>query len=390
MSNPLVTRLLRRNVSVAQTAGYVIAALTGLVIVLGAMQLYRDASGLFKNESAMTRDYLVLSKQIGLNKRDATFSNEELTRLKSQPWVDSVGEFTASRFRASIGVDFAGKGMTTEAFFESIPDEFFDRLPDDWHFSPGTGEVPIVLSRDYLALYNFGFAASRGLPTLRESEIGLIPLSISIRGRDGAAVRMRGHVAGFSSRINTIAVPEEFMTWANDNFGTGGEAMPSRLVVRVNTPGDPAINSYMERNGLEIAGDRADNSTAAYFLRMATGAVTAIGAVISALALFILLLSMYLLLQKNREKLHQMMLLGYSPAQVSAPYVRFIIIVNAAVWALSCLCVALVSVLWRDALATLSVLPASLWPTMLVGGVFMGVLSVVCILAVRRTIRKDF
>ncbi|MDE6043886.1 MAG: ABC transporter permease, partial [Muribaculaceae bacterium] len=122
MSNPLVTRLLRRNVSVAQTAGYVIAALTGLVIVLGAMQLYRDASGLFKNESAMTRDYLVLSKQIGLNKRDATFSNEELTRLKSQPWVDSVGEFTASRFRASIGVDFAGKGMTTEAFFESIPD----------------------------------------------------------------------------------------------------------------------------------------------------------------------------------------------------------------------------------------------------------------------------
>ncbi|MDE6497253.1 MAG: ABC transporter permease [Muribaculaceae bacterium] len=390
MSCTLVTRLLRRYVSVAQTAGYIIAALVGLSIVLSAVQFYRDASGLFDSDTAMGRDYLVLSKQIGLNKRDASFTAEELASLESQPWVDSIGAFTASRFRASIGVDFAGKGMTTEAFFESIPDEFFDRLPDDWHFSPATGEVPIVLSRDYLALYNFGFAASRGLPTLRESEIGLIPLVITLTDRNGSRVRMRGHVAGFSSRINTIAVPEEFMKWANDNFGNGADAMPARVVVRVNTPGDPAINTYMERNGLEIAGDKADNSTAAYFLRVATAAVSAIGAVISALALFILLLSMYLLLQKNRDKLHQMMLLGYSPTQVSVPYVIFIVVVNAAVWILACAATALVSTLWRKALATLSVAPAGMWPTLLAGAGIMCVLSVVCIIAVRTTIRKDF
>ncbi len=390
MSNPLVHRLLRRNVSVAQTVGYVVAALVGLAIVLGAVQFYRDASGLFEADSAMSRDYLVLSKQIGLNKRDAAFTPAELQSLEAQPWVDSIGAFTASRFRASIGVDFAGRGMTTEAFFESIPDDFFDRLPDDWYFSPQAGEVPIVLSRDYLALYNFGFASSRGLPTLRESEIGLIPLVITLSGRDGNAVKLRGHVAGFSSRINTIAVPEEFMQWANEEFGNGAESMPSRLVVRVNSPGDPAINDYMERNGLEIAGDKADNSTAAYFLRVATAAVSAIGAVISALALFILLLSMYLLLQKNREKLHQMMLLGYSPAQVSAPYVRLILWVNAAVWLLACGITALVAQLWRGALATLSVEPASMWPTAVLGAALMAVVSAVCIIAVRTTVRKDF
>lgn len=395
MNTALVRRLLRRNVSVAQTCGYAFASLVGLSIVLCAIQFYRDASGIFGADgSVSSRDFMVVSKQIGFNDRNTSFTPDEIADLKSQPWVKAVGEFTASRFKAAISLDFAGRGLASETFFESLPAEFFDKLPADWGFDPTDGaeaDVPIVLSRDYLSLYNFGFAATRGLPTLRENEIGMIPLTLTLRGRDGQTAVMRGHIAGFSSRINTIAVPEEFMHWANERFAPGSaQEAPSRLVIETDKPGDPAIARYLDNNGLDIAGDKIDNSAAAYMLRLFTGIVLAVGAIISVLAFFILLLSIFLLLQKNRGKLRQLMLLGYSPAEVARPYIHMVVAVNAAILAGGCIVAVLAAGIWRAALATVGAAPTSIWPTVMAGATLMAIVSVLSVVSIRSRVRRDF
>lgn len=395
MNTALVRRLLRRNVSVAQTCGYAFASLVGLSIVLCAIQFYRDASGIFGADgSVSSRDFMVVSKQIGFNDRNTVFTPDEIADLKAQPWVKAVGEFTASRFKAAISLDFAGRGLASETFFESLPAEFFDKLPADWGFDPTDGaeaDVPIVLSRDYLSLYNFGFAATRGLPTLRENEIGMIPLTLTLRGRDGQTAVMRGHIAGFSSRINTIAVPEEFMHWANERFAPGSaQEAPSRLVIETDKPGDPAIARYLDNNGLDIAGDKIDNSAAAYMLRLFTGIVLAVGAIISVLAFFILLLSIFLLLQKNRGKLRQLMLLGYSPAEVARPYIHMVVAVNAAILAGGCIVAVLATRIWRPALATVGADPTSIWPTILAGAALMATVSVLSVVSIRSRVRRDF
>lgn len=146
----------------------------------------------------------------------------------------------------------------------------------------------------------------------------------------------------------------------------------------------------MERHSLDIAGDKMDNSTASYFLRMATAVVISIGAVISILAFFILMLSIFLLLQKNREKLHQLMLLGYSPAQVARPYVLLIASVNMSVLILACAVTAAVSSLWSETLHAVGATPASIAPTLAAGAMIMGVVSALNIQSVRRRVRKDF
>ncbi|MBP3640051.1 MAG: ABC transporter permease [Muribaculaceae bacterium] len=395
MNTALVRRLLRRNVSVAQTCGYAFASLVGLSIVLCAIQFYRDASGIFGADgSVSSRDFMVVSKQIGFNDRNTVFTPDEIADLKAQPWVKAVGEFTASRFKAAISLDFAGRGLASETFFESLPAEFFDKLPADWGFDPTDGaeaDVPIVLSRDYLSLYNFGFAATRGLPTLRENEIGMIPLTLTLRGRDGQTAVMRGHIAGFSSRINTIAVPEEFMHWANERFAPGSaQEAPSRLVIETDKPGDPAIARYLDNNGLDIAGDKIDNSAAAYMLRLFTGIVLAVGAIISVLAFFILLLSIFLLLQKNRGKLRQLMLLGYSPAEVARPYIHMVVAVNAAILAGGCIVAVLAAGIWRPALATVGAAQTSIWPTVMAGATLMAIVSVLSVVSIRSRVRRDF
>ena len=239
--------------------------------------------------------------------------------------------FTAAGFNVAASLDFAGRGLSTSLFLESIPTDYFDVVPPGWGYTPGSSEpVPVVISKDYLTLYNFGYASTHGMPRISEAMVSMVPLRLSLSG-NGRQEWVNARIVGFSQRPNTIAVPEEFLSWANARFSEEPPAAPSRLIIELNRAGDPAATAYLDDHSYEAAGDKADNGRAAFFLGVVTTVVVAVGAVISALAFFILLLSIYLLLQKNRQKLHRLMELGYTPAQVARSYYIMVAAVNLAV-----------------------------------------------------------
>ena len=63
----LVWRLLRKNISIGQIAGYAVANLVGLSIVLIAIQFYQDISVMWSKEDAfLSKDYMIISKRVAL------------------------------------------------------------------------------------------------------------------------------------------------------------------------------------------------------------------------------------------------------------------------------------------------------------------------------------
>ena len=306
-----------------------------------------------------------------------------------------VGRFEAAEFSVTASIDMWGRGMSTALFLEAIPDEFFDVKPDGWQWSPIPGpdgrlpEVPIIISKDYLTLYNFGFAASRGLPQISEATIGQIPLNVSISG-NGHQLGVTGRIVGFSSRLNTFAVPETFMQWANANLSDNASSNPSRLIIEVNTPGDPAIARFLDANSYESAGDKADNGRAAYFLSIITAVVIAVGVVISLLAFFILLLSIYLLLQKNREKLRSLMMLGYTPAAVARYYYVIVAIINACVLIGAVAAMLFGRHLWSSPLSEIGVKGSSPWVSVAVGFTIIALITLGNFWAIASNVRRTF
>ena len=146
----------------------------------------------------------------------------------------------------------------------------------------------------------------------------------------------------------------------------------------------------MDSHGYEMSGDNADNGKASYFLTVVTGVVVAVGAVISLLSFFILMLSIYLLLQKNRDKLHDLMLLGYSPVAVSRYYAIIVVAVNAVVLALSITAMLVGRAAWQSPLSRLGIDVSSPWMTILTGIVIMTVITAVNLAAIRRAMRRYF
>lgn len=393
----MIWKLLRRNISVWQIAGYAAATLVGLSIVIVAIQFYRDAAVAVApeegGEGLLSSRYVVISKPVSLSSAltgaAPSFSPAEIDEIAAQPWAGSVAPFRAADFSVNAGVEMDGRGMHTALFLESVPDEVLDINPSDWAFDPSHPEVPIIISKDYLSLYNFGFAASGRMPMVSESMLSAIPLDITLSGR-GDRLTLPGHIVGYSSRLNTVAVPEAFMDWAHARFGSGSAPAPSRLVVQVADPAEPSVSAFFSDRDYQVAGDDGDIGRAAYFLRLLTSVIVAVGAVITVLALGILVLSLFLLVQKNRRAIAGLFLLGYSPSEVARCYCRVVLAVNAAVLAVALAVLLLVAPLWRSALVSIGIVPSSLWPAICIGIALMALITLFNICVVSRLVRKVF
>lgn len=334
----MIWKLLKQHLSVSQLIGFFFANVCGMVIVLLAVQFYRDVLPIFtQGDSFMKGNYVIVSKKVStlgtIVGKQTTFSSGDIRDIEAQSFVEGVGCFIPSQFKVSAGMGLQGIRMSTDLFFESVPDAFVDVKSEKWKFDPASNEVPIIIPRNYLNLYNFGFAQSRNLPQLSEGLIGMVNLDIRIMG-NGQMNQLKGRIAGFSNRLNTILVPESFIRWANAHYGEGRDAAPSRLIVEVNNPADERIVQYFQRKGYEMEGNELDAGKTAWLLKVIVGVVLSVGLLISALSFYILILSIYLLLQKNMRKLETLLLIGYSPAQVARPYQVLAVVLNLLVLAL--------------------------------------------------------
>lgn len=391
----LVWKLLRQHISVPQFAGFLLANFFGMMIVLLGFQFYRDVIPVFTSEdSFMKDDYLVVQKHIGtmgsFTGNSNAFSSSDQEDLKGQPFVKKVGSFISSQFKMSASMGVKGSesaALNTEMFFESIPDDFVQVDKKDWHFTPGDKVVPIIMPRSYLNMYNFGFAQSHNLPKISEGLMGMISMDIFVHG-NGHEDHFIGKVIGFSSRLNSIVVPESFVTWANATYAPGQQGDPTRMIMQVKNPTDDHIAKYCQKHSLEIEDDKLDAEKTTWFLKIIVSMVMIVGLVISVLSFYILMLSIYLLVQKNTTKLENLLLIGYSPQRVAMPYQLLTIGLNAAVLILVWIILFVVRLYYMNMLLSLypSLDSGSMLPSVIVGVILFILVSVLNVLAVKNKV----
>jgi hypothetical protein len=222
-------------------------------------------------------------------------------------------------------------------FFESVPDSFLDVKSERWKFvppgRPGKSVIPIIIPRAYLNLYNFGFSQTVSGPQLSEDFLSNIPLKVDV-GEGYERESYDAYIVGYSDRINTILVPDSFLSWANNYYGNSSEGRDGvfRLIVEATSSSDKALLlEYITSQGYSVENNDSAMSKLSYLLNVAMWVVVGIGAIFSLLSLCILTLSIYLLLQKNTKKLENLVLAGYSSRLVAAPYQLLTAVLNLLV-----------------------------------------------------------
>lgn len=397
----LVWKLLRQHISVPQFTGFAFANLFGMLIVLLGYQFYCDVLPVFTSQdSFMKADYLIVSKRIGtastISGRDNSFNNAEIDDISSQKFIKKIGNFTSTEYKVDAHMGINGQSiLSSELFFESVPDEFVDASLKDWKYDEGSREVPIILPRTYINMYNFGFAQSRSLPKISDGLIGMIDFRIYIHG-NGHQDEYKGKVIGFSNRLNTILVPQKFMDWSNKYYSPAEKSNPTRLIIEVSNPADENITKYLDDKGYEVDSDKLQSEKTTYFLRMIVMIVMAVGIVISILSFYILMLSIYLLVQKNTSKLENLLLIGYSPIRVAMPYELLTLGLNAIVLIVALLMISFIRNYYMGVIEILfpQIDEGNILPSVILGFILFTFVSIMNFIAIYRKIiriwwRKD-
>ena len=332
----LIWKLLRKHISIFELGVFFVANLIGMAVILAGVQIYSDIKPMLTGEKSLIgNEYVIVTRpveRVGIGA--PTFSAEAIEEFREQDFVLDLGLFAASQFEVDGSIMFNGRRLSTMMFFEAVPDSFIDVESRDWHFAEGDNTIPIILPRNYLNLYNFGFSQTQNLPQITEDMIKRVELGIRLSG-NGHRDDYVGRVVGFSDRLNTILVPMEFMNWANGYYANASVGEPTRLILEVANPGAPEVTSFLAEHGYSAEDKPSESSKALFLLKVCVAVIVGIGLIFSLLSVIILTLSIYLLLQKNITKLENLVLIGYTPSRVAMPYNLMTLILNLSILAIS-------------------------------------------------------
>lgn len=336
----LIWKLLRKHISVFELAIFFVANLIGMAVILAGVQVYSDVRPLLSGEQSLIgNDYMIITRPVErVGSSALTFSAEDIEELRGEEFVIDLGVFASSQYEVNGSIMFNGRRLSTMMFFESVPDNFIDVESKEWRFRPSDREIPIIIPRNYLNLYNFGFSQTQNLPQITEDIIKRVELGIELEGNGRRGV-YTGRVVGFSDRLNTILVPMEFMEWANSTYATTVSDEATRLILEVENPGAPEVIEYLSEKGYVAEDKPSESSKALFLLKVSIAVIVFIGLLFSLLSIAILTLSIYLLLQKNIDKLKTLVFIGYTPRYVALPYILMTVVLNLSVWALSVIAV---------------------------------------------------
>lgn len=296
-----------------------IGTVIGLCLLLIATQVYTDVNFAINDNSNNNDQYLVIKKKITtlntMGIKSSSFTKEDIEDLKAQSFVSELAPFkSGSGIEVMVIMSLEGGNFppfSTLAFFESVPDHFIDVETKDWNWKKGDQEVPIILPNTFLDAYNYGIAPSMGAPQASKSLISGIKFKLRIKGYKGNTI-FYGRVVNFSDRVNSILVPDNFLSYLNKDYGNEETTLPSRIIVATANKSNPAIETYLNQNSYETNKDQLKESIIQQITSSLFYFLISIGLIIIFLAALLFLLYGQIIINKSEKEIKTLLILGYT------------------------------------------------------------------------------
>jgi len=341
--NLLLKKLIRTASGRKRFVLAVIGLSVAMLLILAAVQIQADYNELLvsKSNQDSIANFLVVNKSLtDQNLGNTALSDSDINDLKKQPFVESIGLLSPSRFKASIQSNSDRFPFYTDIAFESVPDSFIDVAGKDWQWTENSPYIPLIVPNMFLDFYNFQFSFSQNLPQLTQQVVKMILFKVNIYGKNGM-ISLQGKVVGFSDRISSLLVPEEFMRWSNARFGKDQQTKPSRLIIKTKDPGNPQLTKYLHSKQLVTDAEKTRFSRYRQVVDIVVSVSWLSGAVMLAFALLVFTLFIQLTIASSKEEIGLLIILGASPYQLQKFLMRQFFPINLLIICISVIVISL-------------------------------------------------
>ena len=330
-SNKQIQKILSSNHKPSQIGLAIFGCLIGFFLILASVQSILNFKYLFSDaKQGIGSQYMVINKKVNLfstlNIAKTTFSKSEIEQIATHPSIQKFSAFVGNKFEAEAYLEM-NEGprqarLRTELFLESVDDEFIDIELDKWKWDSTTNEIPVILPTDFINLYNFTYAPSRGLPQISKNTVKLFGFSITIRGNNNETT-YKGNIIGFSDRISSMLVPKRFIDYANNKYGFTGlnaENSTYRIITAVKPNELSNFQAFLVENNYETNQELLRNGKFVGLMYLFISVIFIIGLIITVNAFTGFILYFHLLIYRSQNEIDSLLRLGYPHIQLVRNY----------------------------------------------------------------------
>lgn len=324
----ILKKLLLGNAKNGRLISAWIALCIGCTLLLLSVMIWSAFQDLLKGKSShdsLGSTFLTISKQVDdaamADKKSTQIPAADLDRIRQAPQVQDVGLLTPANFKVAASLGSGQMSFYTLLFLEAAPDRFMDQLPGSWKWQEGDHTLPLILSRDFLNMYNYIFAPSQGLPLLSEQSVKALGFTLTM-GEGAEAVNFRAQVEGFSDRISSVLVPQSFIDYGNRKFAVNSSVTISRVILKVADPSDQHFVSFLEENKYTANAEQLRFSKMRSIVEVVSAATGVLALLLMAIGTLVFILFIELTMAQAQASVKLLLQLGYSPRKLS----RFLVV----------------------------------------------------------------
>lgn len=319
MLHLLLKKLIRNHSGNIQIATARLGLAVAVFLLLTAVQIQNNYHFLLKspNNKDSIADFLVINKLLDNDNLGNTQLDQQLIdEIAKQPFTESVGLLSPSRFKASIQSISNQFPFYTDISFESVPSNFIDLKNIDFTWNPTASFVPVIVPNMFLDIYNFQFSLSQDLPQLTPAIVKMIVFKLTVYGKNGP-ISFNAKIVGLSDRISSMLVPTEFIQWGNNYAEKQSDNTVSRLVLKTNDPSNPAIASFLKQKNLSTNTEKLRYSKYRKVIDTVVAISGLAGGIMLIFALIIFTLFVQLTIANCKQEIILLITLGVAPNQLS-------------------------------------------------------------------------
>jgi hypothetical protein len=310
----------------------------GVLLLLCSLQMFINIQDLMgrRNVKKQGFDFISVTKPVtndNMGQPEKTqFTQQEMEAMRKNPLISGLAPLEANQFRVMI----SGGSLIpfkTDIFLESLQNDFIDSVPANFQWQEGELEVPIIVSTVFFEGYNV-FAPTMDLPQLSKETASGIPLAIRCEG-NGKEITFRSRIVGFSDRVNSILVPQNFLKWANQTFAGDRNPAPNRVYVKTPDANHPDFLNFIDSKNYMVNREMVKLGRTKQTLQGIFSGLGIFGVMIVIMALMLFSFYLQLVIARSRDSLQLLLTLGYSPKWLSTKVSRqfipvYVLVVLAA------------------------------------------------------------
>lgn len=306
-----------------------IGTLLGLLIILITIDFFCDYQKIkIDSKDALGNDFIIITKKINelhtTGILSTSFKKNEIESIKSQPYFNEVIAFNKNLYEAYIESKSEGFPLKFSSLvtFEAIPNEYVD-IEDsiNWNWDSSSQYLPVIVPRSYMNMYNFGMADMQSLPVISENMISNFTVVLKVSGK-GYSETYDTKIVGFSDRIESVLVPEAFMTFSNRKYSGIKFSKPKKLILTTKDINNQNISTYLKSKGYYTNKEKLKGAESSKILNLTISALIFLGFLVLFLSLIGFLQQTQIKISQSRETIYKLSLIGVPKKTINHFFIK--------------------------------------------------------------------